>query len=223
MIDTLIFNPDSVRNMHFDKKPTRCPLCNNGIDAIIITAAQRNDDSHMYVEVVYRCPVENCSHLFIANYVFAQRSSGTYYKYMGSVPHTSINKRDFEKTIQNISSEFCNIYNQALEAETMGLYKISGPGYRKALEFLVKDFAIHITENDKEIKELFLGQVIEKYIDHKKIKSMAKRASWLGNDETHYTRIWVDKDIDDLKILIELVVHYIHMDQISKQYEEEMP
>ena len=224
-IDTLIFNPDSVRNMRFDKKPTRCPICNNGIDAIIITAAQREDDTKMCVEVVYRCPIETCSHLFIANYVLTQRSSGIYYKYFGPATRPSIDKKTFEDAIQNISSEFCDIYNQALEAETMGLNKISGSGYRKALEFLVKDFAILRTKNDiekEQIKKSLLGVVINTYIDHEKIKKNAKRASWLGNDETHYTRIWSDKDIDDLKINIDLVVHYIYMDEISRLYEEEM-
>jgi uncharacterized UPF0160 family protein len=164
--------------------------------------------------------------LFIVNYVLTQRTSGIYYKYFGPATRLSIDKKTFEDAIQNISSEFCDIYNQALEAETMGLNKISGPGYRKAFEFLVKDYVISQTESDVEIenvKKCFLGTAIEKYIEDKRIKKMAKRAAWLGNDETHYIRKWENKDITDLKNLIELVIHYINMDEISKQYEEEMP
>ena len=42
-------------------------------------------------------------------------------------------------------------------------------------------------------------QVISRYIDDSNIKNVAKRAVWLGNDETHYIRKWEDKDLSFLK------------------------
>lgn len=54
------------------------------------------------------------------------------------------------------------------------------------------------------------------------IKEMAKRAVWLGNDETHYVRKWEDKDIQDLKNLIDLTVYFISMTLKAKKYREEM-
>ncbi len=47
------------------------------------------------------------------------------------------------------------------------------------------------------------------YVDNENIKQRAKRAVWLGNDETHYVRTWIDKDIKDLKLLIKLTVGWI--------------
>ena len=51
---------------------------------------------------------------------------------------------------------------------------------------------------------------------------MAKRATWLGNDETHYFRKWEDKDLSDLKKLIEMTVHFISMDFSYDKYIGEM-
>ena len=99
----------------------------------------------------------------------------------------------------------------------MGWKHIAGPGYRKALEFLVKDYLCHsIPDKADKIKQLQLGLCIETYVDHDKIKQMAKRAAWLGNDETHYVRKWEDKDLEDLKKTLELTVHWIAMEELTK-------
>lgn len=71
--------------------------------------------------------------------------------------------------------------------------QICGVGYRKALEFLIKDYLIsgESGEERKEaIKNKFLGNCIQYDVVNEQIKIVAQRAVWLGNDETHYTRIW---------------------------------
>ena len=70
-----------------------------------------------------------------------------------------------------------------------------------ALEFLIKDYAC-LENPDKEevIKKTLLGKCINEYILDSNVKACAKRATWLGNDETHYVRKWTDQDISDLKI-----------------------
>jgi hypothetical protein len=113
-------------------------------------------------------------------------------------------------------------------AEDNALDQICGPGYRKALEFLVKDYLIgYIYKEDQQkqsdVTKAFLGAAIEKYIDQERIKQCAKRAAWLGNDETHYTRKWEDKDIHDLKSLIVMTVNYIDLTIESDRYLKEMP
>ena len=56
-----------------------------------------------------------------------------------------------------------------------------------------------------------------------KIQTVAKRALWLGNDETHYLRKWEDKDLTDLRKLIDLTIHWIEMEKLSEEYIEDMP
>lgn len=107
-------------------------------------------------------------------------------------------------------------------AEKNGHKEICGPGYRRALEFLIKDYLISLNPAiSEEIKKLWLGKAIEK-IDSPKIKICAERAAWLGNDETHYVRKWEDKDIDNLKDLIDLAVMWIDSEHKKRKYETEM-
>ena len=54
------------------------------------------------------------------------------------------------------------------------------------------------------------------------MQAIAKRTLWIGNDETHYLRIWKDKDITDLIILIKLLVDWIEIEYLSNQYETDM-
>jgi hypothetical protein len=52
---------------------------------------------------------------------------------------------------------------------------------------------------------------------------VAERAVWLGNDEVHYTKKWENKDIDDLKTLINLVMSIIHNNASYEQLLDDMP
>jgi hypothetical protein len=61
-------------------------------------------------------------------------------------------KSEFPNNITEISPNFVDIYNQAIAAETHQLNQLVGIGLRKALEFLVKDFAR--TENSEKENEI---------------------------------------------------------------------
>lgn len=123
-----------------------------------------------------------------------------------------------EPSIHEISPSFCNIYAEAIKAEQFKLMQICGVGYRKAIEFLIKDFAIRSQPTERAVIEKTpLGQCIEKYVVDSKIKEVAKRATWLGNDETHYQRRWIHKNLNDLKIMIKLVLHWIDAEYLTAE------
>lgn len=116
------------------------------------------------------------------------------------------------------------IYNQANSAEQLNLLEICGVGYRKAFEFLIKDYAKKNYPDEIEtIEKKALGRCINDYVEDERIKKVAKRAVWLGNDETHYVRKWEGKDLNDLKKLIELSLHWIEMEVLTESFEEDMP
>jgi hypothetical protein len=124
--------------------------------------------------------------------------------------------------IDEISPAFVRIFRQAMQAEMTGWQELVGIGYRKALEFLVKDFLIWQRPDDAEqIKATYLGACIKTMGDALLIAS-AQRAAWLGNDETHYVRRWPAHDIDDLKILINLVQNFISMRWQADYYSQSM-
>lgn len=125
----------------------------------------------------------------------------------------------FEEGIAEISPSFVEIHSQAQEAEGLGLTTLVGIGYRKAIEFLIKDYLITTFPDKKEaILKAKLGQCISNYVSDPKVKMCAERATWLGNDETHYVRTWLDKDLQDLKDLIKLTQYWISSDILTSDY-----
>jgi len=91
------------------------------------------------------------------------------------------------------------------------------------LEFAVKDYCAHRNPQAADlIRRTQLGSCIDKYVSDKNVRNCAKRAAWIGNDEAHYDRRWPDKDITDLKRLIDLTLAWITNELLTEQYEDGM-
>ncbi|MEW6164250.1 MAG: hypothetical protein AB1642_04230, partial [Pseudomonadota bacterium] len=130
----------------------------------------------------------------------------------------------FPEAVSAISPAFLSVFAEAEEAAQMGLNQIAGPGYRKAFEFLIKDYAKSIApDRAAEIEAKFAGAVVSDFVGDPRIQAVAKRSLWLGNDETHYLRKWTDHDVSDLVTLIKLTANWIEIDHLSKSYVESMP
>jgi hypothetical protein len=123
-----------------------------------------------------------------------------------------------------LSPDFYEIYNQAQKAERSDWVLVAGPGYRKALEFLIKDYACNLHPDEIEkIRKMELGPCIQQYMINPLVKDTAQRAAWLGNDETHYLRKWEGKDLQDLKELLQLVTTIIHSELQYHKMKTDMP
>ncbi len=198
--------------------PNNCPFCHKSITPHIVYGHHRAN----YLDVFMWCPDIRCNQSFIGYYNF--RIGLNEWHFNGETTKGAILNKTFSDTINSISKEFITIYDQAYYAEQNKLTEICGVGYRKALEFLIKDYAFLNNPDEKEkIEKKLLGSCIEQYVTDNRIKGVAKRAVWLGNDETHYVRKWEGKTLDDLKKLIELTVHWIEMEALTKTFEAEMP
>ncbi len=212
-----------------------CPICKHEVDPQLMQGAY---ESLLHVggvgaiknlQVVFRCPRSACQKLYIGSYTGqptttalepAQFGYWTLREVQPSKPY----EEDFDPKIQEISSAFVRLYNQAFAAEHYGLDEICGVGYGKSLEFLVKDYlCLRDPIKTDEIKAKSLSSCIKNFVDDPKLKSVAERAVWLRNDETHYIRKWDDKDLRDLKITINLVVHWIMAEVLTAQLEADMP
>ena len=198
-------------------EPSECPCCKHFIKPTILhkEAIDYSDDSFS-LYVVYLCT--HCYEPFICKFVnFIKDSAFSTNSLYSSCNLSSIEPRYFEKKIfenyiSELSPSFVKIYNQTLEAEHYNLDEIAGIGYRKALEFLIKDFLIkHEHIDESKVKSTALGCCIDTMISNPQLKTASSRATWLGNDQTHYEQKYTDKDIDDLKRLIDLSVHWISM------------
>lgn len=185
---------------------TKCPICNSNIAPIYLYGKSIMNGASF--TVFCECP--SCGKTFVAlfkNLTYTNRYIASNIEYLApTIPRSKI----FDKKIIDLSSNFVETYNQSLSAESYNLNQIAGMGYRKALEFLIKDYCSYKFPSDTEkIRKMLLAQCITNYIDDKKIQKLAKVSIWLGNDETHYIKKFEDKDINDLKRFIDTTVYFI--------------
>jgi hypothetical protein len=208
--------------------PDHCPLCHHGIMPSRIGASNivRSEIEGDILQLIYLCPRSECQRVFIGIY---SQNCGFHGHYVegqhvlkSTAPYRAV-KPQIPDEIQNISPEYVELLSQSEAAEAYHLDQIAGAGYRKALEFLIKDYAIKKNpEKADEIKNSFLGNCIKKFVTDKNVKECARRAAWLGNDETHYIRKWEEKDINDLKTLIKLTQAWILNSLLTESYLSEM-
>ncbi len=189
--------------------PRRCPMCNTGTDAQVLSAYSVERNAGNYVFILFFC--HHCETCFIGAYQCynPQSRCRNELDLIGLSPRSE-DISTFSEQIEALSPKFVEIYNQSEKAETWGLNEICGIGYRKSLEFLVKDFAIFISLEDEDIiKSKPLSPCISEHIDNKRIQSLAKASAWIGNDETHYTRKHENYNISHLKAFIQAMVSFI--------------
>ncbi len=199
--------------------PEKCPICKKNIFPKHVY--DWHDRNSQNVTLIFSCPA--CQQCFVSNGKFdntGEEKWGTLYQRIiltSTFPETP-KSEVFNENIKNLSPDFCEIYNHALASESYNLFSLSGMGYRKSLEFLIKDYCIFKNPNEtNKIKNMILGQVINKYIDNYRIQNLAKAATWLGNDETHYIHKFENKDINDLKKFISTVVAFITYELVSDE------
>ena len=196
----------------------KCPCCRVIMIPQFMYSCGHKD---FCLEVFCQCTNSDCGKSFISEY----EREGNGYIYSRVLPNADMEKKMFGPIINEISPAFCDIYNQAYAAQQMNLFQICGVGYRKALEFLIKDYILSFMEDEKKdgIKQKNLSKCIQEDISSSNIKAVAARATWIGNDETHYVRKWEAKDIKDLIKMIDLTIHWIESEIETKRLLAEMP
>lgn len=201
--------------------PEVCPYCFKSISAKVASTTKFDLKQMLNVSALFQCP--SCKKFFAKEYEvisgFNNTISGHHTKL---IPYKLVKNitYDLPDEIESVSKSFKEIYYQALVAESENLEQICGIGYRKSIEFLIKDFSINFMNQDKEeIAKLPLGQAIKK-IKNDRIQSLATASTWLGNDETHYQRKYEDKDLTDMKRFIKALTFYISSEVVASEAEE---
>lgn len=192
-----------------------CPHCGIATSPTFIDGYLIGDNNSHILPVAYiifYCP--SCHQLYIAKYYIPY----DYYITNDIIPYNltpifpsctyPMNHASptFSNNIKQLSPMFVETYTQACYAEenenTKGL---AGLGYRKSIEFLIKDYLIKIYPDNKDnIIKMPLGKCIN-YLNED-IQDLAKAATWLGNDEVHYFKKHNNYGIDDMKKFIQYLV-----------------
>jgi hypothetical protein len=195
--------------------PNVCPHCHIVNNPHRHWQANSTDISGKPILVAaWTCANNKCQKLILTENSHLGNNNWSFSRFLNGLPKGP----DWPKPIADLKSgnpkdpsvpeesRFIKTYLQSLVSENMGLDEIAGMGYRKAIEYLVKDWAIKNVPTDKEkIEGLWLGQVISNYYEGD-LKEILERATWLGNDQAHYNKLFEEYEIADLKELIALIM-----------------
>jgi len=196
--------------------PDACPICHRHSEMQVVGADEV--DGGTGVQAIFRCAYSGCKQFFFGYYGPKTNGSLLY------IRPVKPNITTFPEAVSALSPAFQSIFCEAEEASQFGLNQIAGPGYRKAFEFLIKDYAKSLSpDRSAEIEAKFAGAIVGDFVADPRIQAVAKRALWLGNDETHYLKKWTDHDVSDLVTLIKLTANWIEIDHLSKAYVDGMP
>lgn len=207
------------------ENPNICPHCHIANEPAILF--KHHDTKVNKLISVWRCNFNKCNKIFVvshkkdeATYIIERTLNGLP---KGPIwPEPILNLKD-GKTIETskvLESKFIKTYLQSLESEANGHDEISGMGYRKAIEYLVKDWAIqtHPTEKEKILGK-WLSAVIQDYFTGD-LKDILERATWLGNDQTHYNKLFDEYNISHLKEIISLIMVELDREFKKRHYIE---
>jgi hypothetical protein len=215
------------QNATFDlRDPNVCPHCHvvNTPQGLWQVSSRDTDNVFVFI-TAWTCSNQACQKIFLALYkrinnqfVFTRFLNGLPKGPDWPKPIDELKEGNPKEGTQAGQTKFIKTYLQSLEAENNGLDEIAGIGYRKAIEYLVKDWAIKNKPEEKDkIEKLWLGQVITNYYEGD-LKDILERATWLGNDQAHYNKFFEEYDISILKELIELIMVELDRQHKMKHY-----
>lgn len=203
-------NPESQAHEIMLELPNKCPHCGTAINQMPVSShfiPAQNVPSILTVGSIFFCP--HCEKFFFADIIVPDSFRAVDGEVYSIYPASNVSTH-FSENIKALSPKFVEIYHQAEVAESNNLNEICGSGYRKALEFLVKDFIIsQDPDHAADVKKKMLSDCISNYINNPRIKSLSQASAWIGNDETHYVRKHEDYGLKELKAFIMAMVSYI--------------
>lgn len=186
-------------------RPTVCPHCGVSISPKLegFTQLRLSKEVHFLVRLL--CTDPDCG---IAMYCVYSTAVGVRELQLLTVipSHSS---RVFEKHLVDLSPRFVKMYDEAYTAERNGHFDLASIGYRSALEFLIKDYAVKILNHSfEEVSSKSLDKAIKLYLPEVRMSQSADVVRIMGNDKTHYNQI-LNLDFDILKEYLEILIHFI--------------
>ncbi|KRL55912.1 hypothetical protein FC70_GL000497 [Paucilactobacillus oligofermentans DSM 15707 = LMG 22743] len=192
--------------------PNICMHCHNTGEQKILFSFKTGGIHDDYYGVM----LSYCYYCQSTSFHYLARSDEDYSFYFieKSIPELEDNT-ELSDYIRKTFPSFSKIYSQSQVAEEEGLDLISGMGYRKAVEFLVSDYLINFQKDDPSITETWisspltsLNNKIQKLNDEN-LKALSTAITWIGNDETHYSKRNPDYDISEMKKFINALLAMI--------------
>lgn len=212
-----VLNLAGIGQVTIDRRPDTCPVCQTRITPNVMTGGVGGRVYDGNLTIVYVCPSDACREYFLGYY---EKRNGQY-TFLRCRPQETV-APVLPEFVQRISRNYCEIFQECYRAEVEGLHQLAGVGYRKALEFLIKDYLVSRQPEERAaIEEAPLALCIERYVTDVNVRDVARRAIWLGGET--YPRPWLEKDLRDLKSVIELVLRWIETEYLTAELLKTMP
>ena len=199
--------------------PDTCPHCNTVvfmkyINGALLPVKFQTEFIQFCAVAVYECPSADCLKQCFVVYSTNKPMSPNQTNYITTpimIYPAQYDKQKYDFW-EKISPEAVKSYNQAIEAEGMGLDTLVGIGLRRSLDCLMYDvgemfFPEHSEFNNNP--KTTLKQRIDRYINDDTMKTLASACSWLRNDFTHPIRRYEGFSLDELKTLIKQMFSYM--------------
>lgn len=189
-----------------------CPYCGTSLANRLIREAEWSTySSSLYLTRLPCAACENSAFLFLI-YPEPLKDPDDLNGRLFLYPGPSLAPK-LPEEVKTLSPRFVQIYEQALNAEHLNLDELAGMGYRKALEILIKDYAIEKNPDDAEkIKQRWLMSCIEDYVSNPNLQATARKTTILGNDQSHYERRSLAEDLIDLKKFLHATLLWMELE-----------
>ncbi len=201
-----------------------CPMCGYGMD---MQREQHyryhdytgdNNQIECKVACVHFCP--HCRNLFVSVHEMV-KGPNLFREIRHHIYPYSDKTVNLPDEIKRISTGFGIIYEQAIKAKNCELDEIYGMALRKALEHLVKDYALYKNpEKEDDIAKKSLAECIKNYIDDNRINTLCTSCRLIGNNETHWKNNNTAEDIIFMEKVLKAIIHYVEQEMIVEDAEK---
>lgn len=189
--------------------PDKCPYC--GKDFALANGNRSFDWGHLYYAIA---SCIHCNEPVIA--ILDMRNGKTIHSFPSSAFISVPNE------IKDLSPTACSIYEQALQARSLGLDHLVGPGLRMTLEWLIWDYLTKIKNvPEEELKDKSLKARVD-YLGEDNYKLVcANIVRVFGNDEIHLFKNY-NIDVDDAIKVLNALLNNIYAELIIKRVNEQL-
>lgn len=202
--------PGTTTLLNVNHTPETCPFCHCEINPQYISSHFHQQDGIKEYAILCSCPVPSCGKFFTASYNWDLYSNSWE---LAGISFDNPLEIQLSPLISGISKNFSAIYDQSIKAEQSNLKELCWLGYSEALDILVRDFLISRFPSDAPIlSDLPLIYCINDYINDERIKEIARRTGFRGNN--NFFTLPKDEEInpEEVKRLIQIILRWIEIE-----------
>ncbi|MDU6791728.1 MAG: hypothetical protein E6427_03320 [Anaerococcus sp.] len=197
--------------LHSVTAPLTCPYCGKVVELTERDSTNMffSKNQEIYLKILFaKC----CSKNLAVTYLLEKpQNEKIKIEFISSYPMSS--DTYFYPSIQDLSPNCIRLYKDSSFAYDHNMYDLAAMGYRKSLEYLIKDYAIkELNKPKEEVVKKSLYDSISSYMPLQQLINTADVVRLLAKDKTHYQEKYKEYDIEVLKKYLDIFLKLIDTD-----------